>query len=77
MAEEITLRKNFWASTREYVSDVRAEMKRVTWPGRQEIYGTTVMVIATTFAFGFYFWLCDSMFSYLVKRVLDWLGQKG
>jgi len=77
MAEEITLRKSFWTRTRDYVTDVRAEMKRVTWPGRQEIYGTTVMVIATTFAFGFYFWFCDSVFSSLVRRVLAWMAHNG
>jgi preprotein translocase subunit SecE len=75
MAEEITIAKSWWVRTREYVTDVRAEMKRVTWPGKQEIYGTTVMVIATTFAFGFYFWICDMVFQNLVGRVLDWLAR--
>jgi preprotein translocase subunit SecE len=76
MAEEITIQRNWWQRTREYFGDVRVEMKRVTWPGKQEIYGTTVMVIATTFAFGFYFWICDSVFAAAVRRLLDWLAHK-
>ena len=76
MAEEIAIQKNFWQRTRDYFGDVRVEMKRVTWPSKQEIYGTTVMVIATTFAFAFYFWICDSTFAVLVRRLLDWLGHK-
>jgi preprotein translocase subunit SecE len=71
MADELTLQKNFLQRVREYVSDVRVEMKRVTWPSRQEIYGTTVMVILTTFLFGFYFYICDGVFSVLSRRVLN------
>ncbi|HEV2494721.1 MAG TPA: preprotein translocase subunit SecE [Terriglobia bacterium] len=71
MADELTLQKNAWQRLREYVSDVRVEMKRVTWPSRQEIYGTTVMVILTTFLFGFYFYICDGIFSVLSRRVLN------
>ena len=76
MAEEITIQKNFWERTKDYFGDVRVEMKRVTWPGKQEIYGTTVMVIATTFAFGFYFWICDAIFGPGIHRLLVWLSHK-
>jgi preprotein translocase subunit SecE len=76
MAEEIAIQKSFWNRTRAYFGDVRVEMKRVTWPSKQEIYGTTVMVIATTFAFAFFFWICDSTFQVLVGRLLNWLGHK-
>ena len=76
MAEEIAIQKSFWYRTQSYFADVRAEMKRVTWPNKQEIYGTTVMVIATTFAFAFFFWICDSTFQVLVGRLLSWLGHK-
>jgi len=71
MAEEVGLRKDPWTRFRDYVSDVRVEMKRVTWPGKQEIYGTTMMVILTTFLLGFYFWLCDQVFSRAIHRILD------
>ena len=57
----------------EYVGEVRGEMRRVTWPGRQEIYGTTVVVIITVFVFGLFFFLVDIVFSQGVNRVLDTL----
>ena len=63
MAGELAINKNLWSRIKNYISDVRAEMRRVTWPGKQEVYGTTVMVIITTFLFGFYFMLCDEAFS--------------
>lgn len=72
MAEELTIQKSFWERTRDYFFDVRVEMKRVTWPSKQEIYGTTVMVILTTFLFAGYFAICDGIFNTLVRRVLNY-----
>jgi len=77
MADEITLRQNQWRQLREYFDAVRVEMKRVTWPGKQEVYGTTVMVIITTFGFAFYFWICDQVFSQLITRILKGLSGRG
>ena len=72
MAEELSISKKPWTRLREYASDVRVEMKRVTWPSKQEVYGTTVMVILTTFLFGAYFALCDGLFKVLVQRALNY-----
>jgi preprotein translocase subunit SecE len=71
MADEITLQKNYLKEIRGYFDDVRTEMKRVTWPGKQEVYGTTVMVILSTFLFAAYFGLCDYVFRGLIQRLLD------
>ncbi len=71
MAEELSIQKSSLNRLREYVSDVRVEMKRVTWPSKQEIYGTTVMVILTTILFGLYFAICDSAFRVGVQRLLN------
>ena len=70
MAEELRVSKTFLYRLRAYFAEVRSEMKRVTWPNKQEIYGMTVMVILTTFLFGLYFWATDSVFSFFVARVL-------
>jgi preprotein translocase subunit SecE len=72
MANELSTGKEMAGKVGSYISDVRAEMKRVTWPGKQEVYGTTVMVIITTFLFGFYFMICDEVFRRLVESILAW-----
>ena len=77
MSEQVSTEKGTWLQVREYVSDVRTEMKRVTWPNKQEIYGTTVMVLITTFLFGFYFWICDQVFSLTVTRILRYFLHRG
>jgi len=53
-----------------FFSEVRAELKKVTWPSRQEVYTTTVVVMATTFFFGFYLWGLDLVFSQILSHVL-------
>jgi preprotein translocase subunit SecE len=76
MAEELAARKDTITRFREYLAEVRAEMRRVTWPSKQEIYGTTVMVLITTFLFGGYFMICDKAFSTLMLKILDYFTHR-
>ena len=48
---------------RSFLSEVRTELKRVTWPSRKEVYSTTLVVIATSIFFGFYLWGLDMVLS--------------
>ena len=50
--------KEWWPRTRDFLRDVWVEMKKVSWPGRSEVVGTTVVVIVACFLFGFYLFLC-------------------
>ena len=77
MADELGIRRDPLNRLREYVAEVRAEMRRVTWPSKQEIYGTTVMVVLTTFLFGAYFMLCDHVFGPLILKVLNHFTHRG
>jgi preprotein translocase subunit SecE len=52
-------------NTREFLHDVRVEMKQVTWPSREDVVSTTGVVVATVFFFGVFL------------TVVDWLVQKG
>ena len=44
---------------RLFLSEVRNELKRVTWPSQKEVYATTVVVILTSIFFGVYLWVLD------------------
>lgn len=72
MAEEVGISKSTFQQLRDYFSGVRGEMRRVTWPSKQEIYGMTVMVVVTTFIFAIYFAICDWSFRHVVRRILDY-----
>ncbi|HEV2353583.1 MAG TPA: preprotein translocase subunit SecE [Terriglobia bacterium] len=76
MANEITIQRGMWQRFIDYCREVKVEMRRVTWPGKQEVYGTTVMVLLTTFAFAAFFYVCDQSFSRLVLKVLDYLTHR-
>ena len=47
------------ADTREFLHDVRVEMKQVTWPSREDVIATTWVVIATVAFFGVFLWIVD------------------
>ena len=51
--------------TREFLHDVRVEMKQVTWPSREDVISTTGVVIATVFFFGVFL------------AIVDWVVQRG
>lgn len=56
---------------KDYVEDLRAEMRRVTWPSWTQVKATTTVVIAAIFAFAAYFWVIDIAITQLVKKVFD------
>ena len=53
-----------------FFSEVKSELKKVTWPSRNEVYSTTIVVILTTIFFGFYLWGLDLAFSRVLSQVL-------
>jgi len=58
------------AEGRAFLTEVRNELKKVTWPSRKEVYSTTLVVIATSILFGFYLWGLDLVFSRVMSLVL-------
>jgi preprotein translocase subunit SecE len=54
---------------RLFLSEVRNELKRVTWPSQKEVYATTVVVILTSAFFGIYLFVLD----YGLNAVRQWI----
>ncbi|HXK61566.1 MAG TPA: preprotein translocase subunit SecE [Acidobacteriota bacterium] len=54
-----------------FCGEVRTELRKVTWPTKKEVYGTTVVVIVTVFFFGFYLALVDLLLSYGVTYIFN------
>lgn len=57
------------AAVRGFLGDVRAEVGKVTWPTRNEVRGTTIIVLITVFFFGFYLYGLDVVMSYISSFV--------
>ena len=58
------------AEGRSFLSEVRGELKKVTWPGKKEVYSTTIVVVITTIFFGFYLYGLDLVMSQVFTRIL-------
>jgi preprotein translocase subunit SecE len=57
-----------------FLRDVRAELKKVTWPSRNEVYSTTIVVIIATVFFGLYLYFMDLIFSWVLNQVRGLFG---
>lgn len=51
--------QTLWGSTVQFLKEVRVELKKVTWPGRNEIIGSTAVVIVASFAVAFFLGFVD------------------
>ncbi len=58
------------AELRTFFVEVKSELKKVTWPGQQEVYNTTLVVILTTVFFGCYLFILDLGLSRLFTELL-------
>jgi len=59
---------------RLFFSEVRNELKRVTWPSQKEVYATTVVVIIVSVAFGLYLFAVDFGIDSLVVWIMRKFG---
>ena len=59
---------------RLFLSEVRNELKRVTWPSQKEVYATTVVVILTSAFFGIYLFALDFGLNNLVQWIYRRFG---
>jgi preprotein translocase subunit SecE len=57
-----------------FLKDVRAELNKVTWPSKNEVVSTTVVVIAATIFFGFYLFFMDVIFSWAITQIKSLFG---
>lgn len=60
----------------QFVRDVRAEMKRVSWPTVKEVKNTTIITLVAVVFFAVYLFLVDRVWAYLIlglNRLLLWV----
>jgi len=61
-------------SVRTFLGEVRGELDKVTWPTRDEVRGTTIIVLITVFFFGFYLYGLDIVMSYISAFITNLIG---
>jgi len=59
---------------RQFVVDARNELRKVFWPTKQETWQTTLVVFIFAVVAGLFFWMLDSLLTWLTKLLA---GQGG
>ena len=49
----------WFAKSKEFIAEVRSEMKKCSYPTREEVVGTTIVVIITSVVFAIFLWVAD------------------
>jgi preprotein translocase subunit SecE len=58
----------------EFFHDVRAEMRRVTWPTTDEVKNTTIITLVTMIFFAAYLFGVDQIWAFLLSQLVKLLG---
>jgi len=60
----------------QFLRDVRAEMRRVSWPSAVEVKNTTIITLVAVVFFAVYLFLVDRVWAFLLtelNHLLNWL----
>ena len=69
MTESLEKVKVWPKAVKDYFNELKLEMRRVTWPSRQQVESTTAVVILTVFAFAAYFQVVDQVLASSITKI--------
>ncbi len=68
MAKEEKKQKLF-LRLKEFFSNVKGELKKVTWPNKEDLQKTSIAVVVSSLVFGVYLFVVDFAF----KNIFDYI----
>ena len=54
----------------EFIKESKAELQKVTWPTRQELFMNTIVVLIAVVLVAVTIWIADTFFSILIRTIL-------
>ena len=54
---------------RSFLTETRSEIKKVTFPSRDEVVGTTIVVLIASVIFAVYLWVADL----IILQAFEWI----
>ena len=72
--ESTTSSLNWIGRARAFLTDVRGELRRTTFPSTKEVQGTTAVVIITVFVFALYLYIVDTFLFHIVEWIFRLVG---
>ena len=67
-------RAGFFERITTFGSDVRSEMRRVTWPTLKDVQNTTIITIIAVAFFATYLWIIDKGWTFIINGLTKALG---
>ena len=61
---------NFLKKIPNFFSEVRTEMKKVSWPTRQETIRNTVLVISVSIVTAIFLGGLDALFAWIINKII-------
>jgi preprotein translocase subunit SecE len=62
--------QGWYSGTAQFLREVRVELRKVTWPQRKEIIGSTAVVILASFVVSFFLGFIDLILQKLLGVIL-------
>ena len=63
-------KKNKLKRIREYLTEVKGELKKVTWPSKDDLVKTTIAVFVSSLIFGVFLFIIDMIFSRIINEII-------
>jgi preprotein translocase subunit SecE len=58
-----------WQATKKFLREVRMEMQKVSWPSKNDVYGSTIVVMVAVVALT----LIISIWDWALSHVMQWV----
>ncbi len=59
-----------FAKINNFISEVTVELKKVSWPTRHELIGSTIVVLISVAAMAIFIGICDFIFSKVIQLII-------
>lgn len=56
-------------SIKEFSNDVVKEMKKVSWPNKEQLKESTIVVLTTCFVISVFVWFIDTGMTFIIKTI--------
>lgn len=58
------------AKIKNFLQEVTVELKKVAWPSRDELFGSTVVVIVSVIIIAIFIGICDFIFAKAIHLII-------
>jgi preprotein translocase subunit SecE len=65
---------NWWNKAKEFLAETRTEMRKVSFPSRDEVVGTTIVVLVTSFVFAVFLFVSDRLIIWGYQSIVKVFG---